>query len=161
MLATKSIYYYNQRLCRPKRNTSAGPAWPVSCHLQPRIKKLQIHQHLFSNYYWPERWYWAHSHVSSREGFYEGDVGQLFHFHLGWVWEHSSSFVTQFGYPCWNSKKPTLGGTFMRGLAGRSWSTHPDPGAASALASLGWEETEDETDGQGHQSHLKGKALAL
>ena len=161
MLATKSnLLLSSQRLCRPNETHlwALLGLWAAICNLTS--KKLQIQQHLFSNHYWSERWYWVHGHVSSREEFYEGDVGQRFHFHLGWMWSIVlvlwHNLATHVEIPR-SQLWVTLSG--WAGLGGQSWPTHPDPGAASTLASLGWEATADEADGRDTNHILKEKPL--
>ena len=76
--------------------------------------------------------------------------------------EHCSSFVTQFGHPCWNSKKPTLGDTFW--VSRSSWAelAHPPrPWSCFHFGFIGLRGDRGWSWWQGHQSHLNGKALAL
>ena len=139
-----------------------GPTWRVSCHLQPHIKKapnstafifksLLVWDVVLGQWscefqrriLWTRCW----STLSFLPGL---DV------------EHSSSFVTQFGHPCWNSKKPTLGDTFW--VSRSSWAelAHPPrPWSCFHFGVIGLRGKQGWSLWQGHQSHLKGKALAL
>ena len=134
--------------------------WAAICNLTS--KKLQIQQHLFSNHYWSERWYWVNAHVEFQRRILWTRRWSTLSFLPGVDVEDSSSFVTQFGHPCWNSKKPTLGDTFW--VSRSSWAelAHPPrPWSCFHFGIIGLRGKQGWSLWQGHQSHLKGNALAL